>query len=173
MNKKVRFLTKAAMIAAIYTVLTLAFEAISFGMIQCRISEALNVLTFFTPAAIPGVSIGCLLSNILGGADMLDIIFGTLATLIGAIASWSLRKHKWLVPLPAIISNTIIIPWVLRFAYAEATAIPFLMLTVGIGEVISVGVLGMCLLFALDKVPGPWKRSSGSELKSAKKQAAK
>lgn len=151
MKRKSYFFTQAAMIAAIYVALTLipVIKVISFGPIQCRIAEALNVLTFFTPAAIPGVTIGCLFSNIFGGAHILDIIFGTMATLIGALISYRIRNHKWLIPVPAIMSNTIIIPFILKAAYMEAAPIPFLMLTVGIGEVLAVGVLGMMLLNAL------------------------
>ena len=139
------------MIAAIYVVLVFAFQPISFSQIQFRIAESLTILPFFTPAAIPGVTIGCLLGNLLGGADILDIVFGTLATLIGAFGSYALRKHKFLVPLPPIIANAVIIPWVLRFAYFETAPIPFMMATVGFGQVISCGVLGLALLFALDK----------------------
>lgn len=150
-RRNVIYLVQAAMIAAIYVVLVFAFQPISFSQIQFRIAEALTILPFFTPAAIPGVTIGCLIGNLLGGADMLDIVFGTLATLIGALGSYALRKHKFLVPLPPIIANAIIIPWVLRFAYFESAPIPFMMATVGIGQVISCGVLGLALLFALDK----------------------
>jgi uncharacterized membrane protein len=150
-NKKVLFMTEAAIIAAIYVVLVFAFAPISFSAIQARIAEALTILPFFTPAAIPGVTIGCLLSNLLTGADVLDVIFGTIATLLGAIGSYLLRKNKFLVPLPPIIANTLIVPWILRYAYGAPEAIPFLMLTVGIGEIIACGILGIILLFALDK----------------------
>ena len=150
-RRNVIYLVQAAMIAAIYVVLVFAFQPISFSQIQFRIAESLTILPFFTPAAIPGVTIGCLLGNLLGGADLLDIVFGTLASLIGAFGSYALRKHKFLVPLPPIIANAIIIPWVLRFAYFESAPIPLMMATVGIGQVISCGVLGLALLFALDK----------------------
>lgn len=149
MKTKINFLTQAAMIAAVYVVLTMLplIHEISFGPIQCRIAEALNVLVFFTPAAIPGVTIGCLFANILGGAHILDIIFGTGATLIGIVASYKFcRNNKWLVPIPVIISNTVIIPFVLKAAYMEAAPVVFLMLTVGIGEVLSAGVLGIALI---------------------------
>lgn len=149
MKKNISFLVQAAMIAAIYVVLVLVFQPISISYIQVRIAEALTVLPFFTPAAIPGVTIGCLLGNLLTGCDILDIIFGSLATLVGALGSYSLRKCKFLVPLPPIIANTIVIPWILRFAYGEAMSIPFMMMTIGIGEVLSCGVLGLTLLFAL------------------------
>lgn len=151
-RRKTLYLTEAAVIAAIYTVLVLAFQPISFGPIQFRIAEALTVLPFFTPAAIPGVTIGCFLSAVWTGADVLDMVFGSLATLIAALLSYRLRKHKLLVPIPPIVANALIIPWVLRYAYQIPDSIPFMMLTVGIGEILAVGVLGTILLFALDKV---------------------
>lgn len=152
MNKKTLYVTQAAAIAAIYIVLVFVFQYSSFGPIQFRIAEALTVLPYFTPAAIPGVTIGCLLSNILFEADILDIIFGTLATLIAAFLSYKLRFNKFLVPIPPILANALIIPWVLKYAYFEANPIPIMMLTVGLGEVVSVGIIGLILLFALDKV---------------------
>ena len=97
-NKTVYFVAYGAVIAAIYTVLTLVFAPISFGPVQFRIAEALCILPFFTPAAVPGVFIGCLLSNLLCGAAPLDIVFGSLATLIGAAGSYGLRGNKWLLP---------------------------------------------------------------------------
>ncbi len=151
-DKKTLFLTEAAVIAAIYTVLVLVFQPISFGPIQFRIAEALTVLPYFTPAAIPGVAIGCFLSAVLTGADILDMVFGSLTTLVAAILSYQLRRHKFLVPVPPIVGNALIIPWVLRYAYNVPDAIPYMMLTVGAGEVLAVGVLGIILLFALDKV---------------------
>ena len=153
-NKRTLFITQAALIAALYIVLVFVFKPISFSMVQVRIAEALTILPFFTPAAIPGITIGCFLSNYLSGADMLDVIFGTLATFIGAIGSYQLRKHKFLVPLPPIIANTIVIPWVLRFAYGETLPIYFMMLTVGVGEIVSCGILGSLLLLALNKYRG-------------------
>lgn len=154
-NKKtVYFLAYAAVIAAVYVVLTMAFAPIAFGPVQFRISEALCVLPYFTPAGVPGVFVGCFLSNLLCGAAPLDIVFGSLATLIGAVGSWVLREHKWLVCLPPIMSNTLIIPWVLRYAYGSADLIPFAMLTVGIGEVLAIGVLGNLLLVTLERYRG-------------------
>ena len=141
------------MIAAIYVVLTFIANAfgLASGSIQIRISEALTILPYFTPAAVPGLTIGCLLSNYLTNCAILDIVFGSAATLLGASLTYALRRYKWLTPLPPILSNTLIVPWVLRFAYGLEDAIPYLMLTVGIGEVISCGVLGMMLLFSLNK----------------------
>jgi len=149
-DKKVTFITQAALIAAIYVVLTYIFAPFSFGEIQVRISEALTILPVFTPAAIPGLFVGCLLGNMLGGALLPDIIFGSLATLIGAFFTWKLRNaHPFLAPVPPILSNTIIVPFVLRYAYGILLPIPFMMLTVGIGEVISCGVLGLLLYYGL------------------------
>lgn len=152
-NRKAYFITQAAVIAAVYVVLTLAINAFDLanGAIQVRISEALTVLPYFTPAAIPGLFVGCLLSNFLTGAPIWDVIFGSLATLLGAAGTYILRRQKWLAPVPPIIANVLIIPPVLHFAYGLPGGIPFFMLTVGVGEVISCGILGMLLLFLLQK----------------------
>ena len=151
-NSKVLFLAQAAMIAAIYVVLTVLGASLAFGEVQIRFAEALTILPVFTPAAIPGLFIGCLLGNILGGAILPDIIFGSIATLIGAVFSRMLRnKSKYLAPLPPVVANTIIVPFVLKYAYAVPLPIPFMMLTVGVGEVISAGVIGLILYEALYK----------------------
>lgn len=151
-NQKTLFLCQGALIAALYIVLT--FIANTLGLanyaIQVRFSEALTILPFFTPAAIPGLFVGCLLSNILTGCALLDIIFGSIATLLGAIGTYFLKQNKWFAPLPAIISNAIIIPPLLKYAYG-ISPIWFSFLTVTAGEVISCGVLGMILLFSLEK----------------------
>ena len=152
---KVLFIAQAAMIAAIYVVLTLIGASFSYGEVQVRISEALTILPAFTPAAIPGVFLGCLISNILGGCILSDIIFGSLATLVGAVFTWMLRnKSKYLAPLPPIIANVLVVPFVLRYGYMVPLPIPFMMLTVGIGEVISCGVLGLILYTALNRYRG-------------------
>ena len=151
-NKGTLFMVQAAAIAAVYVVLTTVFVAFSFGEVQVRISEALTILPVFTPAAIPGLFVGCLISNFLGGAILLDVIFGSIATLIGAVFTWKLRNSsKWLAPLPPIVANAIIVPFTLYYGYGVNLPIPFMMLTVGIGEVISCGVLGMILYGALNK----------------------
>ena len=150
-NKSTLFLVQAAMIGAIYVVLTVAFAPISFGEVQIRFSEALTLLPFFTPAAVPGLFVGCLLANILGGAILPDIIFGSLATLIGAVGTYLLRKKsRYLAPIPPIAANTIIVPFVLHFGYGVNLPIPFMMLTVGAGEVISAGIIGLILLNVLN-----------------------
>lgn len=150
-DRNIQFLTRAALIAAVYTALTLLFAPLSFREIQVRISEALTILPYFTPAAIPGLLVGCLISNILGGAILPDIIFGSLATLIGAVGSYLLRKHRMLIPIPPIAANAVIVPFVLRFGYGVNLPVPLMILTVGLGEIISCGVLGMLLLVVLEK----------------------
>lgn len=153
MNYKVKFLTQGSLIAALYVVLTFLaqFFGLASGVIQLRLSEALTILPYFTPAAILGLFIGCFLSNLLIGGAMLDVVFGSIATLLGAVLAYLLRKHKWLVPIPNIFSNTIIVPFVLRYIYTLDGTLPYFMLTVGIGEILSGGLLGMILLFALEK----------------------
>lgn len=152
-NNRIILITQAAAIAAVYVVLTYVSAAlgISSGAIQIRLSEALTILPYFTPAAIPGLFVGCLLANTLTGCALWDIVFGSLATLIGAVLTRLLRKRKWLAPVPPILANTVIVPFVLAYAYGVPDGIPFLMATVGAGEIISCGVLGMILLAALDK----------------------
>ena len=152
-NKSLLFFTQAAMIGALYIVLTLFTNlfGLASGPIQLRLSEALTILPYFTPAAIPGLFVGCIISNTLVGSTMIDIIFGSIATLIGAIFSYKLRKNKWLVSLPPIISNTIIIPIVLKTMYGAEDSIFYFALTVGIGQILSCGVVGMLLLFSLKK----------------------
>ena len=159
MNKKAKYIAQGAMIAALYVVLTLVTNA--FGLanatIQVRISEALTVLPFFTPAAIPGLFVGCILSNILTGCLPLDTVFGSLATLLGAFGTYIISrklKHnktaQWLAPVPSIIANMLIVPFVLAYVYRFEGSIPYFMLTVGIGEVISCGFLGLVLQYALN-----------------------
>ncbi len=153
MNKKIKFLTQAAMIAALYVILTFIASALGLASqaIQIRFSEALTVLPAFTPAAIPGLFIGCILSNLLTGCALYDIIFGSLATLLGALGTYALKHHKYLTPIPPIAANTLIIPFVIRYVYQSEGTIPFFMLTVGAGEVISCGILGLMLYSALKK----------------------
>ena len=152
-RKKIVYICQSGLIAALYTVLTVFVGAfgLASGAVQFRVSEALCVLPFFTPAAIPGLTIGCLISNLLTGCLWQDILFGTLATLIGALGARMLKKIPWLVPLPTVLANTIIVPFVLAYAYHMEGGLPFLILTVGVGEILSAYVLGMVLLLALKK----------------------
>ena len=153
------YLVHAATIAALYVVLTLICNA--FGLsnyaIQLRFSEALTILPLFTPAAVPGLFIGCILANFLTGAMLWDVVFGSLATLLGALGTLLIGKYapemcrKWLAPLPPIFFNTLIIPLVLSYVYHLEGTIPYFCLTVGIGEVLSCGVLGILLYNVLQK----------------------
>lgn len=168
MKSNTKYLCDAAMIAAVYAALSLLFMPISFGPVQCRISEMLTVLPAFLPAAVPGVAIGCLIANILGGAILPDIVFGTFATLIAAAASYKLtaamqRKvlesrragigFRILAVLPPIISNTVIVPLVLKYAYGYGDALYFMMFTVCIGEIISAAGLGNVLITIAARFP--------------------
>lgn len=155
-TNKTLYIAQAALIAATYTVLTMiaaGFDLAS-GAIQVRFSEALTILPFFTPVAIPGLTLGCLISNIVTGCALPDIIFGTLATFLGAIGSYALRQNRFLCAVPPIVSNALIIPFVLSYAYHIPGGIPYFMLTVGAGEVISCMVLGQILLSALKPFRG-------------------
>lgn len=151
-SPKLMLLVQAAMIAALYVVFTFLANAMGIAsqVIQVRFSEALTILPYFTPAAIPGLFIGCLLANILTGCAIPDIVFGSLATLIGAVFTYKLRKNKWLAPVPPILSNVIVVPFVLLYAYG-VRPLWFSFITIAIGEVISCGLLGMLLLFTLNK----------------------
>lgn len=153
-ERTIYFMVHGAAIAAIYVALTMACIPVAFGPVQFRISEALCILPFFTPAAIPGLFLGCFLSNLLCGAAALDVVFGSIATLIGAVGSYLLRRYKWAVCVPPILANTVIIPWVLRYAYGSVDLIPVAMVTVGIGEILAIGVLGNGLLAILDRYRG-------------------
>lgn len=151
-QKNVIFLTQAAMIAALYVVLTLVFAPFSFQEIQVRLAEALTILPAFTPAAIPGLFVGCLIGNILGGAALPDILFGSLATLAAAFLTYVLRNRSpFLAPAPPVLVNALVVPFILRFGYGILLPIPLMMLTVGIGELISCGILGMALYFVFHR----------------------
>ncbi len=153
MQNRTKYIAQAGVIAAMYVILTLLSAAfgLSSGVIQIRFSEALCILPCFLPAAIPGLAIGCLLSNMLTGSVLLDVLFGSLATLLGAIGTRLLRKHRLLMCFPPILSNMFIIPWILIYAYHLEDAYLFLLLTVGVGESISIFLLGQILYAALKK----------------------
>ena len=157
-QSNIMLLVTAAMIAALYVVLSFVSNVfgLASGAIQIRISEALTILPYFTAAAIPGVTIGCILFNLLSGAALLDVLFGGVASLIGAVSSWFIGKAakkinwmKYLVPVPPILANAFIVPWVLKTAYGLTDAYWYLFITVGIGEIISCGILGILLMTAL------------------------
>lgn len=157
-NQNVTSLVTAAMIAALYVVLSFFINTFSLasGAIQFRVSEALTILPAFTTAAVPGLTIGCFLFNLLSGAAMPDVVFGTIATFLGAVMTKNLAKQfqgkkymPFLLPLPPVFANACIIPWVLKTAYGLQDVYWYLFVTVGIGEVLSCGVLGLVLYFSL------------------------
>ncbi|HHT50937.1 MAG TPA: QueT transporter family protein [Eubacteriaceae bacterium] len=147
-DEKISYLTQGAVIATVYIVLTLLLAPISYGAIQVRIAEALTILPYFTPAAIPGLFIGCIIANLNSPLGLIDIIFGSVATLIAALITYRI-KDKRLVPLPSIISNAIIIPFVLK----QVLGIPYFinMAWVGIGQIIACYGLGYPLLIFIEK----------------------
>ncbi len=150
-DNKTGFLARAGLIAALYIALTFIFAPISFGEVQLRVAEALTVLPLFTPAAVPGLFIGCFLGNLLGGAVLPDVVFGSLATLIGAIFTRKLRfSRPWIATLPPVLANSLIVPFVLRYAYGVELPIPFMIASVCAGELLSCTGLGLILYYALN-----------------------
>ncbi len=152
----VRRLVEGGIIAALYVVFTYVSYTMNLSgqlAVQLRLSEALTVLPYFTVAAVPGLTIGCLLANLLTGSAIWDVIFGTLATLIGAIGTYLLRKYRYAASIPPILANTIIIPFVLKLAYQLPDAGWLLALSVFLGELICCGVLGTILQTVLIKNP--------------------
>lgn len=159
MEKKIatRYMVQGAMIAAIYVVLTKLFEPLSFGMngaIECRVSEALTILPVFTPAAVPGLFVGCLIGNLLGvGVSPVDIIFGSLTTLLAACFTRMLRKNRFLAVLPPIVFNGLIVGGYLPGVYGMDMPIWLSMVYVAAGQAISCGLGGLLLAKALTKIP--------------------
>ena len=154
--KKSLYVTQSAVIAALYVALTLVSNALGLanGAIQFRISEALTVLPAFTPAAIPGVVIGCFISNLITDGVLANIIGGTFATLVGAVGTRLLRKHTPLLSLPPIAANTFIVPFIIMYAYGVPGTYWYFALTVFIGEAVCAGAVGTAFAFSLKKRPG-------------------
>ena len=155
-----RALVRSGVIAALYVVLTLIFQPISFGAIQFRVSEALTLLPILTLDAVPGLFVGCLLANILGGGVWFDVVLGSVATLLAALCTYRTRKDPWLAAIFPTVFNGLIVGPVVYFAYVRAPGAPvsiptllFNMGTVAFGELVVCYVLGMIMLFALKKLP--------------------
>lgn len=152
-SRTLRKMVRAAAIAAAYALLTVLWP-FSIGPLQCRVSEAFCVLPFLLPEAVPGLFVGCLLGNLIEGALLPDVIFGSLATLIAALATFYIGKKKWppfLAPLPAVVFNALVVGLLLSRVYDYGLSFPVAALTVGGGEAISCYVLGLPLLYALNK----------------------
>ena len=156
MKHSALYIAEAAIIAALYAALTWLGNTIgvpAIGPVEFRFSEALTILPIFTNAAIPGLTIGCFLANLICGGVVWDLVFGSLATLLGAVGTYLLRKFKVLPFLPPIVSNTLIIPPILLFAYGFGGDMPtwLFYLVFFAGEALSVLVFGTILKLALDK----------------------
>lgn len=147
------FIVRGAMIASIYVVLTYFANMLGLASyaIQLRFSEMLNALCLIFPEAIWGVSLGCFISNLLTGCIMVDVLFGTLATIIGAVLVYLLRSKKHIALLMPVISNTLIIPFILKYAYSLGESVPYFALTIFIGEFLSVYVMGLGLIKVIKK----------------------
>lgn len=164
-HQRVLFITLSAMIAALYVILTLFANAMGLAnqTVQVRFSEALCALVYFTPAAIPGLTMGCFLANLLIQAPPLDLVLGTLATLIGVMGGYLLRRlaqrSKWLVTVPTVISNTVIIPFVIVYGYMDMPNPSLLLINalwIFVGEFISATVLGTGLIGILKRYNLKW-----------------
>ena len=155
-HSRVLYLARGGIIAALYVVLTYVAYTMNLSgqlSVQLRLSEALTVLPYFTSAAIPGLTLGCLIANIITGAAIWDVLLGTLATLIGAVGTYLLRKYRFAASVPPILANTVIIPFVLKIAYQLPDAAWLLALSVFLGELICCGVLGTILQSVLIRFP--------------------
>lgn len=157
-NTKALYITKSAAVAALYVLLSMLTYPIASSMIQLRLSEALCILPVFMPEAVPGLFIGCLISNIILGCNVFDIIFGSFATLIGALAAYLLRKQAlkkhmgFISTIPTIVSNTCIIPFVLKYAYGTGEAFYLIMISIFAGELLSAGIIGTLIFTPVRKL---------------------
>ena len=154
MKLSTKNLVLAALIAAVYAILTLFLQPIGYGPVQFRLAEALTVLPAIMPASIPGLFVGCLLANILGGFGPIDIIFGSLATLLAALSTYLLRKRKWLYPLPPVLFNAVIVGFYVYMLYDKTYPMPLTMLFIGISEFILSYGLGLPMISLIKKNPG-------------------
>lgn len=144
-------ITYIAMIAALYAGLTICLAPISFGLVQCRIAEAMTVLPLFSPSAIPGLFIGCFLANLYTG-NILDIIAGSIATLIAACCTYIFRKNKWIAVLFPVIVNAVIVGGYLGLFIDASQPVWLYMLTVGAGQAVACYGLGIPLHSILKKI---------------------
>ena len=146
-------LARGAIIAALYAATTLLLAPISYGEIQVRLSESLTLLPILLPEAVPALTIGCLLANVLGGCTIFDIVFGTLATLLAALCTRRLRERQLLASAMPVLFNGVIVGAIVHFAYAPVIPLPLCMLSVALGEAISCMLLGPIVLRAVNRIP--------------------
>ena len=151
--KDTKTLARGAIIAALYTVLTLLLQPLSYGEVQIRFSEALTLLPILLPEAVPALAVGCLLANVLGGCMIVDIVFGTLATLLAAICTRRLRGKFWLAAAMPVLFNGVIVGAVVHYCYSPAFPLPLCMLTVAAGEAIACLLVGPLLIRAVRRIP--------------------
>lgn len=151
MKASTKFLVQAALLAAIYSALTIVLGSFGYGPIQFRIAEALTVLPAVMPSAIPGLFIGCILANWFGGFGMIDIIFGSLATLLAGFSTYLLRKYRFLFPLPPVIFNAIIVGAYVYILYDNSFSMALTMFFIGISEFIICYTLGLPLISFIKK----------------------
>ena len=151
---KTRFLVQASLVAAIYAALTMLLQPISFGFggVQLRVSEALTLLPVLMPASVPGLFVGCLLANLLGGATMLDVVFGSMTTLVAALITRLWRKRPALAALPPVLLNAVVIGALLRYAYGVAMPLWLCMLSVGLGQAVACYVLGLPVMKMMRRI---------------------
>lgn len=156
------YLTRGAMIAALYVALTwlCSMVGLSSGVIQFRVSEAMCILPIFLPEAVPALFVGCLISNLIAGGVVWDVIFGSVATLIGAVGARLMKnlppRLAWLATVPTVLANAVIVPFVLIYAYGATDAFWFIALTVAIGEIVCAGV-GGSMLYGLIRKSGAFR----------------
>ena len=154
MKNKSLYVSHAALIAALYAVLTLLsyFFGLDKAIFQIRLSEILTVLPAFSPAAVPGLFVGCILAGFITNALPLDIVFGSIATLIGAYGSYALgKKNKYLATLPPVIANAAVVPFIIKFVYKLEGTLPSFFFPVSVSEFITAGIFGAFLIRLLIK----------------------
>lgn len=154
MKNLTRSVTQAAVTAAMYVLLTLLLQPLSSGLIQCRLSEALTVLPYFSFSAVPGVTVGCLLANILSGAEPMDVLFGSAATLLAALMTYGIGKTKLprvLAPLPSVLVNGLVVGALLTKVYGIGIRYPLAALYVAIGQAVACYAVGFPLMLLIEK----------------------
>ena len=153
--KNIRFLLRASLIAAVYTALCLLFQPISFGFagVQLRVSEALTLLPMLTTAAVPGLFVGCLLSNLLGGAMMIDVVVGSLTTLAAALCTRKLRNHPLWAAVPPVLFNALTVGCIIHYVYGVNMPLWLCMLSVGLGQLAACYGIGLPLMKMMTRIP--------------------
>lgn len=152
-QESLKMMCRAGVIAALYAAICLLLRPLSYGEVQLRVSEALTLLPVLTPAAAPGLFIGCLLANLLGGANVLDIVFGSLTTLAAALLTRRWKNRPALAALPPVVLNGVVVGILMRYAYGVEMPLWMCMGSVALGQAVACYGLGLLLLAALRKVP--------------------